>query len=45
MLPVGPSDIPGDSTVKLFCPKCEDIYHPKSSRYHSKHTRLSYPQY
>lgn len=29
-LPVGTSDIPGQSTVKVFCPKCEDIYYPRS---------------
>ncbi|CAA3032106.1 casein kinase II subunit beta-4 [Olea europaea subsp. europaea] len=29
-LPVGQSDIPRSSTVKLFCPKCEDIYYPRS---------------
>lgn len=29
-LPVGTSDIPGQSTVKIFCPKCEDIYYPRS---------------
>jgi casein kinase II subunit beta len=28
-LPVGTSDIPGQSTVKIFCPKCEDIYYPR----------------
>eukprot|EP00127_Corallochytrium_limacisporum_P005115 Clim_evm21s199 gene=Clim_evmTU21s199 len=32
-LPVGLSDIPGQSTVKLFCPKCEEVYHPKYSRH------------
>lgn len=30
MLPVGQSDIPRVSTVKLFCPKCQDIYYPRS---------------
>lgn len=29
-LAVGTSDIPRQSTVKLFCPKCEDIYYPRS---------------
>jgi hypothetical protein len=26
---VGTSDLPGQSTVKVFCPKCEDIYYPR----------------
>ncbi|KAE8679486.1 Casein kinase II subunit beta [Hibiscus syriacus] len=29
-LPVGQSDIPPSSTVKIYCPKCEDIYYPRS---------------
>ena len=29
-LPVGTSDLPRSATVKLFCPKCEDIYFPRS---------------
>jgi casein kinase II subunit beta len=28
-LPVGLSDLPGTGTVKIFCPKCEDIYFPR----------------
>nr|GMC79953.1 casein kinase II subunit beta [Ipomoea batatas] len=32
-LPVGQSDIPRSSTVKIYCPKCEDIYYPRS-KYH-----------
>ncbi|PIA50326.1 hypothetical protein AQUCO_01300815v1 [Aquilegia coerulea] len=29
-LPVGQSDTPRSSTVKIYCPKCEDIYYPRS---------------
>ncbi|XP_034709319.1 putative casein kinase II subunit beta-4 isoform X2 [Vitis riparia] len=29
-LPVGLSDIPRSSTVNVYCPKCEDIYYPRS---------------
>ncbi|XP_021756430.1 putative casein kinase II subunit beta-4 isoform X2 [Chenopodium quinoa] len=29
-LPVGQSDIPRSSTVKIYCPKCADIYYPRS---------------
>ncbi|GFZ16560.1 casein kinase II beta chain 2 [Actinidia rufa] len=29
-LPVGQSDIPRQSTVKIYCPKCEDVYSPRS---------------
>ncbi|GER43226.1 casein kinase II subunit beta [Striga asiatica] len=29
-LPVGQSDIPRSSTVKIYCPKSEDIYYPRS---------------
>ncbi len=28
-LPVGTSDLPGQGTVKIFCPKCEDIFYPR----------------
>jgi len=33
VLPVGQSDIPRTNTVKLFCPKCQDIYYPKLARH------------
>ena len=29
-LPVGQSDIQRMSTVKIFCPKCGDLYHPRA---------------
>lgn len=35
LLPMGQFDLPNMSTVKLYCPKCEDIYNPKSSRHAS----------
>lgn len=33
LLPIGLQDVPNISSVKLYCPKCEDIYNPKSSRH------------
>lgn len=30
VLPVGLSDLPSQSTVKLHCPRCEDVFNPKS---------------
>ena len=29
-LAVGTSDLPGQATVKIFCPRCEDIYYPRA---------------
>ena len=40
MLPIGLSDVPGEAMVKLYCPKCMDVYTPKSSRHH--HTDGAY---
>ena len=34
VLPVGLTDQPGEEMVKLYCPKCRDVYTPKSSRHH-----------
>ncbi|KAF2862788.1 hypothetical protein K470DRAFT_166911 [Piedraia hortae CBS 480.64] len=33
VLPVGCSDVPGQETVKLFCPSCLDVYTPPNSRF------------
>jgi casein kinase II subunit beta len=33
MLPVGQSDLPRQSTVKLYCPRCQDLYFPKFSKH------------
>ncbi|KAF5344137.1 hypothetical protein D9758_008889 [Tetrapyrgos nigripes] len=33
VVPCGRSDMPGLDTVKLFCPNCNDIYVPPSSRF------------
>lgn len=33
ILPVGQSDVVRESSVKVFCPKCEDVYYPRSSRH------------
>ncbi|CAN3375891.1 hypothetical protein DIURU_002739 [Diutina rugosa] len=33
LIPVGSTDIPGSETVRLYCPCCNDIYIPSSSRY------------
>lgn len=33
LIPVGATDIAGQETVRLYCPCCNDIYLPLSSRY------------
>uniref|UniRef100_A0A1I8HRW8 Casein kinase II subunit beta n=1 Tax=Macrostomum lignano TaxID=282301 RepID=A0A1I8HRW8_9PLAT len=40
VMPIGLSDVPGEAMVKLYCPKCQDVYTPKSSRHH--HTDGAY---
>ncbi|GMF19681.1 unnamed protein product [Phytophthora fragariaefolia] len=32
VLPVGQSDVPRHTTVNVYCPKCRDIFFPKSQR-------------
>lgn len=32
-LPVGQTDVPRTNTVKLFCPRCQDIYYPRLRRH------------
>jgi hypothetical protein len=34
LIPVGLSDLPRLHTVKLYCPRCRDIYFPKYARHH-----------
>lgn len=33
LLPLGLSDLAYQKAVKLYCPRCEDLYSPKSSRH------------
>jgi len=35
LLPCGLTDCPYEKPVKLYCPRCEDLYSPKSSRHGS----------
>eukprot|EP01116_Phalansterium_solitarium_P001562 TRINITY_DN11377_c0_g1_i1.p1 TRINITY_DN11377_c0_g1~~TRINITY_DN11377_c0_g1_i1.p1 ORF type:complete len:275 (-),score=73.43 TRINITY_DN11377_c0_g1_i1:197-1021(-) len=33
LVPIGQSDVPQANTVKMFCARCQDIYHPKLSKH------------
>lgn len=35
MLPIGLSEVVGEAMVKLYCPKCMEVYTPKSNRHHN----------
>ncbi|KAI8922870.1 casein kinase II regulatory subunit-domain-containing protein [Entophlyctis helioformis] len=35
VVPSGQSDIPGVEPVKMYCPRCTDLYHPKKARFHN----------
>jgi len=37
VLPVGLKDDMGADTVKIFCPKCSNVYHPPPMRYRNSH--------
>ena len=42
VVPCGRTDLPGLDTVKLFCPNCNDIYTPPSSRFQGVDGALSH---
>ena len=33
VLPVGLSDLPRNYSVNVFCPRCQEIYYPRSSKH------------
>ncbi|KAI9098235.1 casein kinase II beta chain [Phlyctochytrium arcticum] len=33
VIPCGRSDVPGVDTVKMYCPRCSDLYHPKEPKF------------
>lgn len=34
VVPAGVTDIPGQHAMKLFCPKCKDLFYPASTKFH-----------
>lgn len=35
VLPLGITDVPGERSVKVYCPNCQDVYSPQSRKYES----------
>jgi casein kinase II subunit beta len=35
VLPTGFSDTPGEDTLKLYCPRCSDVYQPRHQRFNN----------
>eukprot|EP01065_Artemidia_motanka_P018959 TRINITY_DN2235_c1_g1_i2.p1 TRINITY_DN2235_c1_g1~~TRINITY_DN2235_c1_g1_i2.p1 ORF type:complete len:259 (+),score=44.26 TRINITY_DN2235_c1_g1_i2:172-948(+) len=35
VIPVGQSDLMREASVKVYCPQCQDLYYPRSSRHKS----------
>jgi casein kinase II subunit beta len=35
VIPVGMTDVAGVKAVRLYCPRCEDVYIPSSKKHHS----------